>query len=203
MKNNQVWAAVMLFSVAQFYSCTEGSVQEKEPVITDAEYALRGKYLVDMGGCNDCHTPKKFTANGMELDESRLLSGHPSSEPLPPLDERALQPGNWVYFNGDNTVAVGPWGMTFACNLTPDDTGLKGWEEEVFIKALRTGKHMGVDLGRPIMPPMPWPNLAKASDEDLRSIYKYLRSIRPVSNIVPAPKNPDEVRELIAAEHAG
>ena len=42
----------------------------------------RGKYLVTVGGCNDCHTPLKMGAKGPEPDMSRMLSGHPDSFPI-------------------------------------------------------------------------------------------------------------------------
>jgi hypothetical protein len=59
------------------------------------------------------------------------------------------------------------------------------WTEELFIRAMRTGKHIGTS--RPILPPMPWPNYAKATDQDLKAIWAYLRSIPPVRNLVPDP----------------
>lgn len=146
-----------------------------------------------VGGCNDCHTPKIFTEQGMMLDTSRLLSGHPADSPLPPIDTKALEPGNWILFNSHTTAAVGPWGLTFAQNLTPHETGIKNWQEEYFIKAMRTGKHMGVEMGRPIMPPMPWMNLAQAEEDDLKAIFRYLRSLKAVENHVPDPLSPEEV----------
>lgn len=103
-----------------------------------------------------------------------------------------IGPGKWVLFSEDLTVAVGPWGMSFSANLTPDDqTGIGLWTEDVFIKALRSGKHMGA--GRPILPPMPWFNLVNANDEDLKAIFAYLKSLPPVKNPVPAPIPPDEL----------
>jgi hypothetical protein len=54
-----------------------------------------------------------------------------------------------------------------------------------------SGKHMGA--GRPILPPMPWQNLSQAIDEDLRTIFAYLKSLPPVKNAVPAPIPPDEL----------
>ena len=132
----------------------------------------------------------------MELDSRRLLSGHPEGSPLPEIDPRALQPGYWTMLNGHLTAAVGPWGLTYARNLTPHETGIKGWEEEVFIKALRTGKHMGMEKGRPIMPPMPWLNLAGAEEEDLKAIFHYLQSLKPVDNYVPEPVSPEEVLKM-------
>lgn len=63
------------------------------------------------------------------------------------------------------------------------------WTEAMFIEAMRTGRHMSV--GREILPPMPWRNLAALTDDDLKAIFAYLRSVPPVSNHVPAPLPPE------------
>jgi len=87
------------------------------------------------------------------------------------------------------TAWAGPWGISYAANLTPDqNTGLGIWTEYMFIKAMRTGKHMGA--GRDILPPMPWQNLNKLSDADLRAVYAYLRTVPAVKNRVPDPVPP-------------
>ncbi len=157
----------------------------------------RGAYLVTAGSCNDCHTPKKMTPQGPVDDSSRTLSGHPANAPLPPMDTKALQPGNWILFAPDLTAFVGPWGVSYTANLTPDSaTGTGAWSEEVFIKALRTGKHLGQENGRPILPPMPWPSIGKLKDDDLKAIYAYLRSLPPISNRVPAPLSPQDAAKL-------
>jgi hypothetical protein len=89
----------------------------------------------------------------------------------------------------DLTAWVGPWGTSFAANLTPDsNTGLGSWTEEMFMKALRTGKHLG--QGRDILPPMPWQMIGQMTDRDLKSVFAYLRSIPPVNNMVPDPISP-------------
>jgi hypothetical protein len=91
--------------------------------------------------------------------------------------------------NPHMTEWAGPWGVSFAANLTPDEvTGIGAWTPEVFIKAMRTGKHMG--SGRPILPPMPWPGIGKMSDDDLRAIFAYLHTLKPVNNQVPLPVAP-------------
>jgi mono/diheme cytochrome c family protein len=145
----------------------------------------RGEYLVGIGGCNDCHTPYKLGPNGPEPDRSRLLSGHPENlvMPAPPK----MGDGPWVWAAaGTNTAFAGPWGVSYTANLTPDRlTGIGIWDEQLFIKTLRTGRHWGTS--RPILPPMPWQNLAGLTDEDLSSIYTYLRSIKPIHNQVPEP----------------
>lgn len=155
--------------------------------MTHDQMVARGRYLVAVGSCNDCHSPKVFTAEGGVFpDSTRLLSGHPADSPLPHFDPASVGPGKWTLFNDDFTACVGPWGVTFSQNLTPDtETGTGSWPKEMFIQALRTGKHLG--SGRPIMPPMPWPSLAQASDEDLGAIYEFLHSLPPISNKVPDP----------------
>jgi hypothetical protein len=152
----------------------------------NAAMVKRGEYLVTMGGCNDCHSPKIMTDQGPMPDPRRLLSGHPANAKLPRVDVNSIGPGKWVLFSEDLTCAVGPWGMSFSANLTPDDqTGIGLWKEENCIQALRTGKHMGA--GRAILPPMPWFNFMKAQDEDLKAIFAYLKSLPPVKNPVPVP----------------
>ena len=158
------------------------------------EQVDRGHYLVTTGGCNDCHTPKVFSQMGMSLDSTRMYSGHRANAMLPPVNPDALKPGNWINMGPEITCFVGPWGISYAANLTPDSTtGIGAWSENTFMKALRTGKHMGQENGRPIMPPMPVEYIGKMSDEDLRAIYAYLRSVPPVSNKVPTPVPPNEV----------
>jgi mono/diheme cytochrome c family protein len=156
----------------------------------------RGKYLVNFGGCNDCHSPKIMTDRGPVPDPKRLLSGHPETEKLPAFDKQLVTTSGWVLFTPDLTAAVGPWGVTCAYNLTPDEnTGIGLWTEKMFIGALRTGKHMGA--GRAIMPPMPWMNMNELTDEDLSAIYAYLMSIPPVKNAVPPPLTLDEYMSVV------
>jgi hypothetical protein len=94
--------------------------------------------------------------------------------------------GQWVQFKGDLTAAAGPWGVSFAANLTPDATGLGNWTLDNFVKALKHGKYKGIDAARDLLPPMPWQNFATMSDEDLEAMFEYLKTIRPVNNLVPA-----------------
>jgi cytochrome c len=86
------------------------------------------------------------------------------------------------------TAWTGPWGVSYTANLTPDPSGLGAWNEDIFINTMRTGKHWG--QGRPILPPMPWFNYAKMTDDDLKAVFAYLQSIPPVHNHVPQPVPP-------------
>jgi mono/diheme cytochrome c family protein len=151
-----------------------------------AVQVARGKYLVSFGACNDCHTPLKFTEKGPVPDLSRMLSGHPESTKLPPPD---LKPGAWFAATAGMTAWAGPWGISYASNLTPEaNTGLGIWTEQMFVTAMRTGKHMG--SGREILPPMPWQCVSQLTDDDLKAVYAYLRTVPPVMNHVPNPVAP-------------
>lgn len=180
----------LIFLGVVFSACNNSSKEESQ--ITKAEQISRGEFLVTFGGCGDCHTPKTFTPQGPVPDTSKLLSGSPSTTQLPSADAKLIQPGNWVLFTQDLTAAVGPWGASFSANLTPDvETGIGSWQEEMFINAMRSGKHLGA--GRPIMPPMPWDLVGKHSDDDLKAIFAYLKSIKPVKNKVPDYIPPDQL----------
>jgi hypothetical protein len=158
----------------------------------------RGKYLVALGGCHDCHTPKIQGLNGVPiLDETRLLSGHPENLPPPswsPTDMK--EKGVAAVTNPSLTAWAGPWGVSFAMNLTADkETGIAEWSEQMFIQMARTGKHQGQPNGRDILPPMPWFNLKDVKDADLKAMWAYLRSVPPVKNSVPLPLLPSISQE--------
>jgi len=145
----------------------------------------RGSYLVATIGCNDCHSPKKMGPNGPEVIPEKMLSGFPANAPAPVESADALKKG-LVVFSADLTAAAGPWGTTFAGNITSDATGIGNWKEEQFKNALRHGKYKGLDAERMLMPPMPWDDLRNLSDEDIESIFYYLKSTEPVNNVPPA-----------------
>ena len=154
----------------------------------DPEAVAIGEYLVVTSGCHDCHTPFIMGPNGPEPDMTRGLSGHPQDIVI---DAPAKLPEPWVgAMNATNTAWSGPWGVSFAANLTPDsETGIwREMSEEQFIQALRTGRHLG--QGRQILPPMPWSVYGKKTDEDLKAIYAYLQQIPPIKNKVPDPLPP-------------
>jgi len=149
----------------------------------------RGKFLITLGGCHDCHTPKLMTDKGPALDTKRLLSGFPSSEKVPAVPEGVIGPKSWGgLFTNDLAGWAGPWGISFGSNITPDkETGIGAWTEKTFIKTLRTGKTPG---GRLLLPPMPWESIRQANDKDLKAMFAYLMSLPPVRNMVPSPIPP-------------
>lgn len=142
----------------------------------------RGKYLVSITGCHDCHTPLTMGENGPVPDFARALSGHPQPMALPPAPAGQ---GPWIWGGAaTNTAFWGPWGISYATNITSDrETGIGMWKADDFVKAMKTGKHLGV--GRPILPPMPWPALSSMTEDDLRAMFAYLQGTPPVANKVP------------------
>ena len=173
------------------------SPERRSPAADSSARVERGRYLVASIGCADCHASKIMGREGPEPDMTRFLAGAPENAALPAPPQ--LPAGPWLAVaSADLTTWSGPWGISYAANLTPDEnTGLGIWTQEMFVKAVRTGRHMGVS--RPILPPMPWPNVGAMNDEDLRSVYAYLRSIQPVHNRVPDPLPPPS--EAVAANH--
>ena len=156
--------------------------KEKSPQQRRVE---RGKYLVNIAACNDCHSPKVDAM--MTPDAKRLLSGRPASTPPP------VQGEGEIHASLDLTAWAGPWGISYAANLTPDgETGLgKRYTEAKFIQAIRTGKK---PEGEPLLPPMPWTVYRNMTDEDLKAVYAYLKTLPPIKNNVrvAAPSAPSK-----------
>lgn len=180
--------SLIVISAALITSCNskeEATTTEVTPVVMSQEAMIkRGEYLVAVGDCNACHSPKKMGPNGPVVDKDLLLSGYPADRPYPKIDPAILQ--SWVLFGMDQTMTVGPWGISFAANLTSDDTGIGSWTEAQFIKAIKDGKYKGLDGSRMLLPPMPWEAFREMPTDDLKAIYAYLKSTKPVKNIVPA-----------------
>jgi mono/diheme cytochrome c family protein len=191
-------AATILSAATLTAACSTPSAS---PVAeTTADQVARGRRLVSMGGCNDCHTPMKFDADlGMPVpDMTRMLSGHPQGAP----DPASTLSGHDIAVIGPTFTSFRlPFGVVYPANLTSDkDTGLGAWTEDMFVRAVRTGRHMGGN-GRPILPPMPWMTLAQQSEADLKAIFAYLQTVPAIRNDVPAPKVPDAAMNGIAASY--
>jgi mono/diheme cytochrome c family protein len=145
----------------------------------DQAEIARGKYLVVLGGCTDCHTPGFFFGRP---DPARYLGGSEVGFEIPGLG-----------------VFHGP-------NLTPDkDTGLGDWTTEQIVTALQTGKRPD---GRILAPIMPWRALAELTRADVTAIAAYLKSLPPVKNKAPGPFGPNEkptsfVMKIVPPEGSG
>lgn len=125
--------------------------------------AERGKYLVAIAGCNDCHTPGYFFG---KPEMNRYLGGSEVGFEIPGLG-----------------VFHGP-------NLTPDpETGLGKWSIGEIVTALQTGKRPD---GRELAPIMPWRAFANLTKDDATAIAVFLKTLPPVKNKVPGPFGPNE-----------
>ena len=134
-----------------------GSTSAADPAVE------RGKYLVTIGGCNDCHTPGHFLG---KPDMARFLGGSEVGFEIPGM------------------------GTFYGPNLTPDkETGLGGWTNPQILAALQTGKRPD---GRMLAPVMPWHDYAALTKPDADAVVAFLRSLPPVHNKVPGPFGPTE-----------
>jgi cytochrome c553 len=171
-------AAVLLIAVAAILA-TPVDVRSQQPAAANA-MVERGRYLVGITGCHDCHSPK---IKGMTPDMSRALSGRPATTPLPSATKEE------VHASLDLTAWRGPWGQSVASNLTPDPTTGIGnrYTESSFIAAMRTGKKPNGTLMQPPMPAEVYQNM---TDDDLKAIWAYLRTVKPIRNAVLAGLTP-------------
>ncbi len=160
----RISSAALLLSLLTLTSLALLSCAKNEtipPPVSEADQIARGRYLASVVGCNDCHTPGYFYG---APDTTRMLSGSELG---------------WK----------GPWGVSYARNLTPEpQTGIGAWSESDIVTAIRTGKRPD---GRILLPPMPWPDFAALTDEDAMAIAKYLKSLTPVMHKVPEIGPPD------------
>jgi mono/diheme cytochrome c family protein len=137
----------------------------------------RGKYLVGITGCHDCHSPK--VPGTMKPVPETMLSGRPQTTKVP-----SASPGE-VHASEDLTAWTGGWGQSVASNLTPDPaTGIgMRYTEAKFVQTMRTGKK---PEGVAVMPPMPVDVYVNMKDDDLKAIYAYLKTLKPIRNAVRA-----------------
>lgn len=188
MKKITLLVTLAIFTTVLLVFCNQPAAEEQMAAASTAPVShdslvKRGAYLVSIMGCNDCHSPKKMGPQGPYPDPDRLLSGHPAEMPIAKFDTGTSK--NWILFNQMLTTYVGPWGVSFSANLTPDSTGIGSWTEQQFFKAIREGKYKGLDNTRPLLPPMPWQEYRNASDDDLKAIFAFLKAGKPVRNVVP------------------
>jgi len=148
-----------------------------------------GQHIVTVSGCHDCHSPKKMTAMGPQIDSTMMLSGHPAQMPDFNVNRKETE-AKGLITTQDLTAWAGPWGVSYTANLTSDSTGIGTWTEGQFMYAIRNGKYKGLENSRPLLPPMPWDMYRNFSDDELKAVFAYLKSTKPIRNIVPAPKPP-------------
>ena len=191
MKRILTVAAILSAALLFLTQCTDEKKSDTEEIKpTVAQYGAYdsqvkwGEHLVKVGGCNDCHTPKKFGPNGPENDMSQMLSGHPAQMPPADFDMKEAAKKNLIVTQ-TFTSWTGPWGTTYAVNLTSDSTGIGTWKEEQFVKCIKEKKWMGLDNTRPLMPPMSMMPITEMNDDELKAIFAYLKSTPDVKNVPP------------------
>jgi mono/diheme cytochrome c family protein len=127
-----------------------------------------GEHVVRMAGCSDCHTPQVDGKNVAGMD-----------------------------FAGGGPL-IGPWGRVASANITPDATGIKAYDEALFVQVIRTGEVNGQKLS----PQMPYPFYKDLNDGDLRAMFAYLRTVKPVKHKVDNTLPPTQCK-LCQQRHGG
>lgn len=187
MKRITIIGAMLLTFIFIFTQCSSDKEESEEAAAVFGGFDSQvkwGENLVKVGGCNDCHTPKKMGPHGPENDMSLMLSGHPAQAPAADFDvNEAAKKG--LIVTQTFTTWTGPWGITYAVNLTSDTTGIGAWKEEQFLKCIKEKKWMGLDNTRPLMPPMSMMPVTEMSDDELKAIFSYLKTVPAVRNVVP------------------
>ena len=195
MKHTSIYFSSLCIVAALLLSKCQNNDRPKVDFVTTANYGgyesaeQWGEHLVTVSACHDCHSPKKMTPNGPEIDSNLLLSGHPSQMPDIGIDRKEMEQKG-LSVTQDLTSWIGPWGISYTANLTSDATGIGNWTEGQFIYAIRNGKSKGTENSRTLLPPMLWQMYRNFSDNELKAIFAYLKSTKPIRNIVPAPKPP-------------
>lgn len=177
-----LWGSTAGVAIILVAAATSGSAQQGRGATGASTPVERGRYLVTITGCHDCHSPK--LPGGMAPDPARPLSGRPSTSAVP----SAL--AGEVHASLDLTAWTGPWGWSVASNLTPDKTtGLpsKGYTEATFLQTMRSGKKPN---GTQMQPPMPVDVYQNLTDDDLKAIWAYLQTLKPITNAVLAGTPP-------------
>ena len=189
MKKCIVLSMASVIIIFLFQACKENTSTAKENFGGFESQVKWGEHLVTIGACHDCHTPKKMTDMGPVEDMSLALAGHMEGSPIPDVNRKEMQDKGLVV-TSDLTTWIGPWGISFTANLTSDSTGIGTWKEEQLFLALREGKFKGLALGRTLLPPMPWHMYKHMTDDEIKAIFTYLKSTKPIKNVVPPPVPP-------------
>ena len=136
--------SIVIIAAAAFAAITSAAASATPPDLSAS--IARGRYLVHISGCNDCHTP-----------------GYPETDGKVPE-------ADWLV--GSEVGFQGPWGTTYPANLR---VAVDRMTEAQFLARARSE----------MRPPMPWFNLRAMTDNDLRAMYRYVRSLGPKGD--PAP----------------
>lgn len=183
-------AALAFLCLLLVHACNNQATDSTAPTTAtpSAEDKIKeGQRLVATLDCEICHSPKRMGTKGPEIIPELRFGGHQAGTQLPPYDENTVKAG-WALFAPDFTSVIGPWGQSYAGNISSDSTGIGMWTEEQFKKVLREGKFKGLDNTRPILPPMPWEAYRNLTDEEISKVFAFLKSTNPVKNVVPQAK---------------
>jgi len=153
-KLNLIFFTILLLSTLLLVNCEPKSSTDSEVYIKANTQIEAGRYLVIVGGCNDCHT-EGYLQNEGNVPEQEWLAG------------------SMIGWRG-------PWGTTYASNLR---LFVQDFDEDDWVETLKT---------RTSFPPMPWMNINKMSEKDMRALYQYIKSLGAKGEEMPQIVPPEE-----------
>jgi mono/diheme cytochrome c family protein len=158
-----------LLSLAVSTQSASAGTQMQEDILS------QGRYIATIAGCTSCHTPNRpeyLNPQTLTLDQIKTLA----------FDENdALDISKFLA--GGKAFDLGPGGVVYTRNLTPDDeTGLGGWTDEQVKLAITTGMN---NKGETLFPVMPYHVYNGMADSDVDAVIAFLRSVNAINNTVP------------------
>ena len=179
MKHHTVTSLAFIFSlilIMTFATSAGASPNNQDDTLQ------QGKYIATIAGCTECHTPLKAEYQDptkYTLEQLQTISFNA----IAALDETKL-------LSGGRAFDLGPAGILFTRNLTPDkETGLGDWTDEQIKIAVKTGVSHD---GKVLFPVMPYHVYNGMADADMEAVVAYLRSVNAVSNQVPESTIPTD-----------
>lgn len=118
-----------------------------------------GGYLVNAAGCLDCHT---------QFEKGEFVAG--------------------TEFGGGRAFLFPDGSIVRSANITPDEKGIGLWSEDFFVSTFRS-RSDSLTLSVKLKPGefntlMPWSMYGKMKEDDLRAIYAYLKTVKPIADSV-------------------
>jgi len=173
MKRNYIlsFAVLIVLSALTFFTLNAQASNQYQDATLD-----HGKYIATIAGCTDCHTPLKpeYNKPPQELSLEQIQNIAFNANLV--LDETKI-------LSGGRPFDLGPAGILFTRNLTPDEeTGVGSWSDDQLKIAIKTGID---NEGQVLFPVMPYHVFNGMADADLEAVIAYIRSVEPVSNQVP------------------
>jgi len=159
-------------------------------IIFPVKYLIRSAPQPVAGAINSPDSSDRLKWGGYLINLAGCIDCHT------PMDRGQPLPG--MEFAGGQ-VFTGKWGKTVSANITPDASGIGYYDEALFIQVLKTG----YVKARKLDALMPVEQYSRLTDEDLKAMFAYLRTMKPVKHRVDNTEPPTYCKLCRAWHGAG